>query len=499
MWDFVAKLCFLPTMNRRGQLLTATASMLTFLIGAEALGANPFGTTPDEPAVYQGTTAATCAWPTTVAVTSFGGLCTGTLIHPEIVVYAAHCGASSGTRIRFGESSSNNPLTVTPEFCRVNPDYNVVSDQAVDWAFCKIAPVQIPVTPPLMGCEYDEMQPGTEVAIVGYGNNQDGGEDGFGAGTKRWAMVSLQGVNLNKNIAVVSEIGEPAICSGDSGGPAFKRMADGGWRAFGITSTGPGGCTDNAGRTHSLISGAVPWIEAQSGVDITPCTDAEGNWEAGPNCGGFNASDPGAAFGSWSNGCVGGPTTGPANTCGPSNTEPQDDTPPSVAITNPKWGDVYPDVPSTVDISIDAVDDHSIRFVRLEINGTDIGVSDKDAPYGFSADFGAKGEYELVAVAQDWSGNSARSEAVIFAVGDDVDVPPDPTTTMGTTSGGTTETSSDTAETTLDGGETGDLPSDGENSGCACDVDDAGSTGGAALATFGLFGLMGLRRRRRHA
>ena len=62
---------------------------------------------PAEPSVYQGNPVGTCGWPTAVAVTSGGGLCTGTLVHPRVVVYAAHCGAELVSRpegLGFSES-----------------------------------------------------------------------------------------------------------------------------------------------------------------------------------------------------------------------------------------------------------------------------------------------------------------------------------------------------------------------------------------------------------
>ena len=58
-----------------------------------------------EPEIYGGIEAGTCAWPQTVAVTGGQGLCTGTLIHPSVVMYAAHCGGG-----RYGDTvSSWNP------------------------------------------------------------------------------------------------------------------------------------------------------------------------------------------------------------------------------------------------------------------------------------------------------------------------------------------------------------------------------------------------------
>lgn len=446
---------------------------------------------PATPAITGGQSAATCAWPTTVAVTSGGGLCSGTLVHPQVVVYAAHCGASGQTSVTMGESSWGGALNLNPDFCMINPNYGGVSDPGNDWAFCKLSSaVQIPVTPPLMGCEYAALEYGAEVAIAGFGNTSESG----GAGTKRWALTHTAGVNLDANIGEAGGMGgDPAACQGDSGGPAFVRLADGGWRTWGIVSTGT---TCGSGVNYSLISGAVGWIESSSGVDITPCFTAEGVWDASAQCTGFNASEPGASFGSWNGGCVGGPTTGAANTCGPTWDAPPDTTPPTVSITSPTYGTVFPDDPSTINIDIDAFDaDWGIREVRLEIDGADVG-ADTTEPYGFASVTFPKGTYELVAVATDHADQVTYSAPVVIGVAeDDIPDPPMDTGTSGDSgdASGSADDSGGDSFTASTGDEGLNLDESGSGEGCACAADKDTPTGWGALA---LLGLLGLRRRR---
>src|SRR5688572_27429935 len=54
---------------------------------------------PESP-IYGGTNVPSCGWPSAVEL---GGSCSGTLVHPELVIYAAHCGASYSW-VRLGES-----------------------------------------------------------------------------------------------------------------------------------------------------------------------------------------------------------------------------------------------------------------------------------------------------------------------------------------------------------------------------------------------------------
>ena len=130
------------------------ATSLASLLATNAHATPTLAHGPDTPEVYNGTPAEACAWPTVVAVTSGGGLCTGTLIHPELVVYAAHCGGGQKL-LRFSTTSSSGGFSVLGD-CTTNPSYNSVGNVGEDWAFCRLAQaVNIPITPAMHGCEMD--------------------------------------------------------------------------------------------------------------------------------------------------------------------------------------------------------------------------------------------------------------------------------------------------------------------------------------------------------
>jgi MYXO-CTERM domain-containing protein len=466
---------------------------VALLLPTLALAGNPEEVdAPDpEPLIANGATVPECGWPTAVAVVGGGGLCTGTLIHPELVVYAAHCGAGNKT-IRFGEDSSGGGRTASVQFCRTNPDYGGTSDQGHDWAFCRLQqPVtDIPITPPVAGpCENTAVQIGQEVVITGFGQTLDNI-----TGIKHWGTSTLLIANHDENITVLGGNGTSSVCPGDSGGPAFVQFPDGSWRTFGIASTVSGGCGGNG--THSLLEGALPWLEAESGLDLTPCTDYEGNWAPGPNCGGFNSQTAGQGSGTWDDWCSGTPTSPISDVCGPAWDEFDDTLLPTVAISSPVWGDTFA-VNEGVDILVDAAKDpegYSIAEVRLKVNGGEV-ATDLADPYAFkNAAFPSDGVYTLIAVAEDWAGNIVESDPVAIGIGD-AEVPPEPPPEMDTGGEEGTDGGSDTgADTGAEGG-TGGTTGGAADAGGGCSTTGTDGPGPWWMLVAGL-GLLGLRRRR---
>lgn len=446
---------------------------------------------PVVPHVTGGMEVGVCGWPDTVAVTGGGGLCTGSLVHPQLVVTAAHCG-DGDKAIRFNEESDSGISRQAQ--CTVNPEYTGVNDQGSDWGFCVLEePItEIPFTPPLFGCELDVIEAGLPVVIAGFG---DGGPDG-NAGTKRWG-----------NTEIVSTFGSTAniggdglsTCSGDSGGSAFVAMPDGTWRALSMTSTGLIGCKGTTG-VHALMHPAIPWIEETSGIDITPCHDLDGTWNPTPNCAGFFAGGA-DGFGTWDNWCAGTPRSEASESCGAAFDAEPDDTAPQVTITAPSNGEEL-DSGVPVTITIDAVDDGwGTKEVWVAIDGQEQDVRDGYPPYVFANVPFPDGVFEIVAYAEDWAGHVGMSTPVVFGVGEDV--PDDPTgnDTTGASADTTGVDPTGVLETTGDGDDSSGNANDSTGpgivepgpGGCGC------TSGARPVSATGWLGLMALawpRRRR---
>src|SRR5690606_11914233 len=165
--------------------------------------------------------------------------------------------------------------------------------------------LDIPIVPILMGCETDVLKPGQPVTIVGYGNADNGPY-----GIKREVITTINNIT-NQNEASIGGGGKDS-CQGDSGGPVYVQLEDGSWRVFGITSYG-GAC--GGGGMYSMMHPGIEWFEKESGIDLTPCHQADGSWMPTPACKGFPL-EPGAGNSDWGTGCGGGPVGGQCVPCG---------------------------------------------------------------------------------------------------------------------------------------------------------------------------------------
>lgn len=448
----------------------------------------------DPSAVYGGEPSAVCGWPSTVALQ---GSCTGTLVHPEIVIYAQHCGGQYSS-IQFGEDLNQPAKNVPTEFCRTYPGGGPGS--GADFAFCKLAePVlDVPIVPILMGCEVDLLQPGAEVTVVGYGN----ADDNLPYGIKREVVTTIN--NFEGEEIFIGGNGKDS-CNGDSGGPVFIKVADGTWRVFGITSYG-GQC--GTGGYYSMMHKGMQWFETESGIDLTPCGDATGAWLPTEECKGF-PMNPGTAGGSWpacNNDAVGGYSA----TCG--GPAMMDEVPPTAVITMPTDGQVY-EMPegAMITITVDAQDAGSgIKDVRITVNGQDVpnGI-DMAAPYELKAIF-PTGEYDIGAVARDNADNEGAATPVHISVnpapagdgsaeGGDSDEGGgsgeggesgeggDPTEGPASSASDGSSATSPTGATGLNGDE------DGGDEGCGC---RSGQEPKASLLALVTLGLLARRRRR---
>jgi len=186
------------------------------------------------------------SWQGVVAVYDGLGVCSGTLIHPEVVLTAGHCVYApqdgydyvfdpSGLEIAGGADIYNPDKLIyygTAAEVEIHPSWtgDINESGVVDLALVRI-------DTPVDGVEtYGVRQsPGGDVGeagkIVGYGMSSSSASDSYGV--HRVGDASVIQVYYD-----YLEVGDPAgICSGDSGGPFFTEQ-NGSWVVTGVTSYG---------------------------------------------------------------------------------------------------------------------------------------------------------------------------------------------------------------------------------------------------------------------
>ncbi len=348
---------------------------------------------PTPSAIVGGEPVGGCAWP---SVVSLGRVCTGTLVHPRVVVYAAHCG-DAFTSVEFGSAAApRHARTVATTLCDTWPD-GFRPGAGRDFAYCVLESPQddVPIVPPLMGCEADALKPEATATLVGFGESE------FGAGDKRAVTTTITAVGPDE-IAVGGE-GRDA-CEGDSGGPAFIQLESGQWRVFGIVSYGER-CGD--GGFVSRMDDAAVWAQDEAGFDLTPCFD-DGAWYPTADCGGFSA-DPEASDGQWASGCV-QPAEELGQTCGPPFDDEGDRTPPEVQLLV----DAQTIFAGANVLRVEAYDEGvGVHAITLVADGAWAGTKFTDeAAFTVELEPGAS---VLIATATDRAGNSAETRLAVVA------------------------------------------------------------------------------------
>jgi len=207
------------------------------------------------------------------AVISVGG-CTGTLIAPNLVISARHCGIGAGTLIRFGDNSNSPDFTITVQ-SSILPDGNGSLLDGGDVSIHILnGTVPANIAEPMRLIDETDALEGMVAATLGYGYNGLGSSGhGFSADGRRWGGENIidaygspanasgsniistdfdngtSGANTIPSSSSAPLEFEATTAPGDSGGPVLVQFG-GEWVISGVLS---------GGTTSTSVYGDISW------------------------------------------------------------------------------------------------------------------------------------------------------------------------------------------------------------------------------------------------
>jgi secreted trypsin-like serine protease len=216
-----------------------------------------------------------------------GFLCTGTLIAPDTVLTAGHCGSITGGAgvaspaayppqlidVYIGSNKPGQGEKVPVSQVVMNPNY-MLSD-GYDISILKLSRASTKTPTPVSGATEESLwAPSTLETIAGFGATEEGGDL---PDTLQKAQVPIttdatcasaypSSFEAQTQICAGYPQGGVDTCQGDSGGPMFGRNAAGALRVVGATSYGEGCARPNKPGVYARVGDDTlrEWIRQQA-------------------------------------------------------------------------------------------------------------------------------------------------------------------------------------------------------------------------------------------
>jgi trypsin len=241
-------------------------------------------------AVVGGGNASPGEYPSVAEVTFGPFLCTGTLITPEWVLSAGHCGSVTGAavaspaswppqliNVRIGGTTQSDGEERTASSVVVHPNY--LATMGYDISLIRLSQSSTMAPTQVAGAgERSIWTAGTLETIVGWGTTEEGGDLPDNLQEARVPITTDQycsGAYSDFDPATMVCAGFPQggvdTCQGDSGGPMFGRTSAGALRVVGATSWGEGCARPGKPGVYARVADETlrPWIAQTTGTGVS--------------------------------------------------------------------------------------------------------------------------------------------------------------------------------------------------------------------------------------
>ncbi|TNE92366.1 MAG: serine protease [Deltaproteobacteria bacterium] len=266
------------------------------------------------PPVVGGSATTSAEWPDVVLVDAGASVCTGTLVGPQTVITAAHCGNNIRSVMVGATDYWANPTTSY----RVANTYRHPSyrNEGYDITVLDLAEPVTGVTPRAFAidCAAAEVVDDAPAWVVGYGAiTPDGSDDNSALHSASLTIVDADCSDdpycddrMEPNGELFAGGGGVDTCFGDSGGPLFLASSRYGNLLVGVTSrvgyeAATNGPSCGPGGIYTRADTLLPWIRSVS-RDTLVGPDCGGTDTGGSDTGGSDTgtTDPGSDTGATS-------------------------------------------------------------------------------------------------------------------------------------------------------------------------------------------------------
>ena len=247
-------------------------------------------------AVVGGRDASPGEFPAVAEITFGPFLCSGTLIAPDWVLTAGHCGSVTGAAVatpaswppllidvRVGGVSQSDGEHRSVSRVVMHPNYLLTSGYDISLLQLSQSSSMAPTQVAGPG-ERSIWTAGTLETIVGWGATSEGGDlpDRLQAGrvpitTDRYCAGAYSDFDARTMVCAGFPQGGVDTCQGDSGGPMFGKTSAGVLRVVGTTSFGEGCARPDRPGVYGRVADDTlrPWIAQNTGTGVSTGTSTK--------------------------------------------------------------------------------------------------------------------------------------------------------------------------------------------------------------------------------